>query len=275
LKAHLRAGTRECLVDLERPVSLALEMRFAGEDPRHFGAPAASSHPLAARNFSGSVAAGASCNCSTLTLTPHCNGTHTECVGHLTREPLDAFRIVPAGLLSAVLVSVEPESAALASDTSMPRPRAEDALITQRLLASAWSFAKPLAAASPIQALVIRTLPAPANARGLSSPSPYLSYEAALWMVERGIEHLIVDLPSVDRLEDEGLLTAHRVFFGLPAGARDLDRAGRPRCTITELARVPDSVADGEYLLELQVPALAGDAVPSRPLLYALEAVRS
>jgi len=29
-------------------------------------------------------------------------------------------------------------------------------------------------------------------------------------------------------------------------------------------------VPDGAYLLELQVPALSGDAVPSRPLLYRL-----
>jgi hypothetical protein len=39
---------------------------------------------------------------------------------------------------------------------------------------------------------------------------------------------------------------------------------------VTELAFIPDTLIDGAYLLELQVPALSGDAVPSRPLLYAL-----
>ena len=34
---------------------------------------------------------------------------------------------------------------------------------------------------------------------------------------------------------------------------------------------MPEALADGAYLLELQVPALGGDAVPSRPLLYALQ----
>jgi kynurenine formamidase len=101
---------------------------------------------------------------------------------------------------------------------------------------------------------------------------PYLSPEAVLWIVEQGIEHLIVDLPSVDRVEDGGHLAAHRVFFGLPAGGRDLDQARRARCTITELAYIADEMPDGEYLLTLQVPAISGDAVPSRPLLYALEA---
>jgi len=38
--------------------------------------------------------------------------------------------------------------------------------------------------------------------------------------------------------------------------------------TITELIYVPNSVTDGEYLLELQVAAFENDASPSRPVLY-------
>src|SRR5437879_7785473 len=57
--------------------------------------------------FKGSVERGASCNCELITLIPHCNGTHTECVGHLTRERLDAWRVVPAGFLPALLRSEE------------------------------------------------------------------------------------------------------------------------------------------------------------------------
>ena len=64
---------------------------------------------------------------------------------------------------------------------------------------------------------------------------------------------------------------AHRVFFGLPRGARSLALAGRLRSTVTELAYIPTAVADGPYLLEIQVPAIGGDAVPSRPLLYVVE----
>lgn len=259
----------EAEVDLGRPVSLAIEIDFAGTEPRHFGAPRASAHPFAAPGFAGSVAAGASCNCSTITLTPHCNGTHTECAGHLTVQPLDAFRVVPAGLLPARVLSVAPQASHDTDETSDPSPRADDRLITRRLLAAEWGtrFAPP-------RALVLRTLPNSTDKRHrdyTGQSAPYLSREAAQWLVERGIEHLVVDLPSVDRIEDEGRLTAHRVFFGLPPGARELPLAQRAHCTITELAYVPDSTADGEYLLELQVPALGGDAVPSRPLLYALD----
>jgi len=99
--------------------------------------------------------------------------------------------------------------------------------------------------------------------------------EAAAVLVGRGVQHLVVDVPSIDRAHDEGRLIAHRLFFGLPRGAVQLAAATRPAATITELAFIPDALADGAYLLELQVPALAGDAVPSRPRLYAVTEPRS
>lgn len=278
MRAAVRVGGRALEVDLDRAESLAIEIEFLGTEPRCFGAPPASARPLTVPGFAGRVADGGSCNCSTLQLTPHCNGTHTECAGHLTAEALDAFRIVPTGLMPAALVTVAPENAGNVRESSDPAPQAGDSLVTARLLSAAWADILPHAQAerrAAIRALVIRTLPNPPEKRSRNytgTVAPYLSREAARWLVERGIEHLVVDLPSIDRTHDAGRLTAHRVFFGLPPGATDLAGARRAHCTITELAYVPDSTADGEHLLELQVPALAGDAVPSRPLLYAVRA---
>jgi kynurenine formamidase len=266
--ARIALGGREVQVDLSRPVDLAVPLDFEGPQPRHFHAPPASARPLQVGDFSGAVASGASCNCEVITLTPHCNGTHTECVGHLTRERVDAFRVAPVGFIPALLVSVTPEAAAAAREGSDPAPLAQDRLITRRALERGWGRA-PFEA----RALIIRTLP---NASGKRSHDysaenpPYLSREAAQLLVERAILHLIVDLPSVDRTHDQGRLTAHRTFFGLPPGATALGSATRPDATITEFAYVPDTLKDGAYLLELQLPALGGDAVPSRPLLYAL-----
>ena len=121
---------------------------------------------------------------------------------------------------------------------------------------------------------MVRTLPNDidkARRDYTDSTPPYLSREAAEFLVARGIEHLVVDLPSIDRSHDEGRLTAHRVFFGLPRGASSLALAERARATVTELAYIPSEVADGPYLLQIQVPAIGGDAVPSRPLLYMFE----
>ncbi len=81
---------------------------------------------------------------------------------------------------------------------------------------------------------------------------------------------LVVDLPSLDRADDGGRLAAHRVFWGLPPGCDDAAAATRGRALVTELAYVPDSVPDGLYLLDLQVPAFGADAAPSRPVLYPL-----
>ncbi len=301
----------EVRVDLTSPISLAIDLDFSQAQPRHFGAPPATSRPFAVPGFSGSVAHGASCNCQTLTLVPHCNGTHTECVGHLTSEPVDAHRVAPLGLLPALLVSIEHVDAATTKESTEPAPRAGDKLITRQALERSWNAAAAsrvpaapagtdtraaaeartesrsqparefLASASDAQsptpfeplALVLRTLPNTPTKRHQDysdSTPPYLSREAANLLVERGIEHLVVDLPSIDRSHDEGRLTAHRIFFGLPPGSTELAQATRARATVTELAYIPDAVTDGLYLLELQVPALGGDAVPSRPLLYAL-----
>jgi len=269
VNARIAVGGRELNIDVSRPVMLALALDFAGPQPRHFGAPPASSKPFAAAGFEGSVERGASCNCELITLIPHCNGTHTECAGHLTRERLDAWRVVPAGYLPALLLSVRPEAAGAAGEGSEPAPRSNDRLITRRALERGWPASAPFEA----QALLIRTLPNSADKRTRdygSATAPYLSQEAARLLVSRGIQHLIVDVPSIDRAHDEGRLTAHRIFFGLPPGSVRLGAATRPGATITELAFMPDELADGAYLLELQVPALGGDAVPSRPLLYPL-----
>ena len=267
MNALVAVGNRQVRIDLAQAISLAIALDFADGQPRHFGAPPATSRPYAVPGFEGSVERGASCNCQTLTLIPHCNGTHTECVGHLTREPLDAHRVAPLGLVPAILVSVEPVSDPDGESTE-PAPQPGDLLITRRALERGWTN-------NPFipRALVLRTLPDTPGKRHqdyTNQTPPYLTREAAQWLVDRGIEHLVVDMPSIDRAHDEGRLTAHRLFFGLPQADTHLAHAKRAYATVTELAYIPDTVRDGPYLLEIQVPALGGDAVPSRPLLYPL-----
>jgi kynurenine formamidase len=271
LNALLQVDGREVRIDLSRPFDLSVELDFHGPQVRHFGAPRAGSRPYSVPGFPGSVARGASCNCESITLIPHCNGTHTECAGHLTQEPLYAQRIVPRGLLTALLISVRPVPSDQTPESSDPAPHADDSVVTRAALQVAWPAELPF---KPC-ALVIRTLPnEPAKrTRDYTDVTPpYLTREAAQYVVERGIEHLVVDLPSIDRAHDEGRLTAHRLFFGLPAGETALPRAARSKCTITELAYAADEAVDGPYLLEVQVPAINGDAVPSRPLLYTVAA---
>jgi hypothetical protein len=90
-----------------------------------------------------------------------------------------------------------------------------------------------------------------------------------------GVQHLVVDLPSVDREDDGGHLLAHRAWWQLPPrGSSDGAAAPPPQAlstrTITELAYVPEGVPDGAYLLNLQVAPLELDAVLNRPVLLRL-----
>lgn len=267
MNARLAIDGREVSVDLSSPYDLSVELDFERPQVRHFGAPRASSQPYSVPGFSGAVARGASCNCDSISLIPHCNGTHTECAGHLTREPLHAHRIVPRTLLPTILLSVEPVRPDQTPESTDPAPVVDDRLVTRGALQAGWPAAPPFVA----RALVIRTLPNEPAKRTrdyTDMTPPYLTRDAARYLVERGIEHLVVDLPSIDRSRDQGRLTAHRLFFGLPPGDSTLARAARSQCTVTELAYIPDVAADGPYLLELQVPAINGDAVPSRPLLF-------
>ena len=174
-----------------------------------------------------------------------------------------------APLALAVLVSVCPEPLGSAMAIAPAAAHAPtDPVITRGMLAGAASRW----VRDPWTALAVRTLPNEPGKRHRhyqgSCPAPYFTTDAMHWIVERGVTSLVVDLPSLDRADDGGTLAAHRVFWGLPAGALDARQARRGRALVTELAYVPDHVPDGLYLLDLQVPAFAADAAPSRPVLY-------
>jgi kynurenine formamidase len=259
---------RRLHADFAQPLSIAIPMDFDGPQPSFYNAPAATSRPYREPGFVGDTRAGGSCNCEQLTLVPHCNGTHTECVGHVTDDRVAITERLRGGIALALLVSVHPVAASATGEDSDPPPAATDLLLTAESLESAFT-AHPGPAP---RALVVRTLPIHATRltqayRG-SAPAPYLSRQAASWLVDHEIEHLVLDLPSADRADDHGRLTAHRLFFGLPAGGRHAHDASRPNASITELAWVAPTIHDGWYLLDLQIPAFLTDAAPSRPLLY-------
>lgn len=254
---------------------LSIPLRFGDEQLECFGAAPAREQALEAGSFVGDVRRGGSCNCSTYTITAHCNGTHTECVGHITSERLSVRDLANEILSVALLISVEPAPARQTSESTTPAPKSGDFMITRAALKAAVSKLDALLPGAELasRALVIRTLPnegAKRLRRYSEQPAPYFSAEAMQWIVAQGIEHLVVDLPSLDRAEDEGNLTAHRIFWNVPPRATSIGRDTRRQATVTELAYVPSEVADGLYLLNLQVAPFAADAAPSRPMLIAL-----
>ena len=210
-----------------------------------FSLPAASFEPFRIGSFVGSIEEGGPVRCDVVTLAPHGNGTHTECVGHIAGRSYTVDACMRELVDVATLVSVP---LALVDD---------DYVVTPENLAAAWT------ASSSSTTLVIRTMPNDSSkqTRCWSAHNPpYIRIEAMNLIVERGIRHLMVDLPSVDREEDQGALVAHHRFWQWPHDPRT-------DCTITELIFVPNDVTDGLYGVMFNVAPFHGDAAPSRPVL--------
>jgi kynurenine formamidase len=265
----LQAGGKRWTARLDQPFDLSIPLLFDGAQPGFFGAEPARATALSAGSFVGDVQRGGSCNCYSYTVTPHCNGTHTECIGHVTADRVSIRDIAIEHFVPALLISVQPESSATTEERSEPPPQPGDLLITQRSLAAAVARAENL---DSISALIVRSLPNTPEKRrrdySTGELPAYFSAAAMQWIVSHGIDHLVVDLPSIDRSHDAGKLNGHRLFWGLAPGATDSNSARRRNATLTEMAYIEEAIPDGSYLLNLQVAPFMADAAPSRPILY-------
>jgi arylformamidase len=207
--------------------------------------------PVRVNGFVGSVSEGGSVNFRNIFFNPHGHGTHTECLGHITEEVHSVNRHLKSYFFRAQVVSVTPEQ------------RGEDKVISRKSLGS-------LLDNCSCEALVIRSLPntdAKKHKNYSATNPPYLDLDLIDVLETCGVEHLLIDLPSVDRENDNGALAFHHAFWQVPQNPRF-------HKTITELVFVPDSVPDGEYILNLQTAPFENDASPSRPLLFAVQSKR-
>ncbi|XOV78044.1 MAG: cyclase family protein [Aestuariibacter sp.] len=258
-------------VDVNDPISLAIPVHFNGQQPNHFGVPEAKERAIKEGDFVGDTREGGSCNVSEITFIPHCNGTHTESIGHIVDEKQGVAEVINNGLMPAALISVSPKAQCDVDEQYRPAPETKDCLITRQAIEQALQHYNN----TQLQAVVIRTLShqdEKLTAKyGDGIDPPFLSIDAIDYLVSRGVQHLIVDIPSVDKMYDEGLLTVHHRFWQVEEETHHLHPDSAVHRTITEMVYIADEVADGFYLLDLQVPAFMSDAAPSKPLLYRLE----
>jgi len=267
--ARITSGSVTYRVDLANPKDIAIPLDFHSGQPTAFGVPAATARPYEGGGFVGDTRRGGSCNFEELALVPHCNGTHTEGVGHIANQRISVHTIVKGGLYPSTLITVRPESATASRDTYDPPKKSDDMLITRRILSDRLAHTPP----AFLKGLVIRTLPNDDSKKTRNyteTPPAFFSVEAMRHIVELGVEHLLVDIPSLERARDEGKLTTHRIFWGISPETHDIDSQRQSMKTVTELVYVPDDIPDGPYMVSLQIPAFVSDAAPSRPLLYAV-----
>jgi len=271
MKATLHYAEGDVRVDFSRGIDLSTRIDFYGPQPNAFGIPRARSAPFKAGSFVGDTRRGGSVNCETFVLNPHGNGTHTECVGHIVDERVSVSSLLAQTILRATLISVYPEPIGTSHETYSAPHLPEDIVITARAIQNA------IGDRSPVDALILRTLPNPVSKRVQHFSGhnpPFFSDEAMRLIAGFDIQHLLVDFPSVDREEDGGMLPNHHVFWGVELGSRvaPVDLAAK---TITEMAFIPDELEDGAGVLTIQVPDLALDAAPSRPRFFRIESLAS
>jgi kynurenine formamidase len=232
----------EC--DLSKPLDISIPMQSGQDNPNAFHIQPPQFEPYRIGDFVGSVAQGGPVNCENLFINAHGNGTHTECVGHISNERITIHDSLKQFFFLAQLISVEPQNNEVNAAHVMSKLNG-----------------------SVADAVIIRTLPNTEDKliRKYSGNNPaWLEPDLCQQLRETGVQHLLVDLPSVDPEMDEGKLSAHHAFWNYP-------QLPRLQATITEMVFVPDHIEDGFYFINLQIASLQTDASPSKPVLYRLK----
>ena len=243
--AEIKYNSRKHLVDLTKPLDISIPLRDGDNNVSAWYLDPPKIFPVASENWIGSVKQGADVNFNNIHFNPHSHCTHTETAGHITEKVHSINKNLNQFFFLAEVVTIPPENIN------------EDFVITKKQLQFALGNKKR-------DAIVIRTLPNLSDKKSMqySNTNPtYILEEAAIYLREKGIKHLLIDLPSVDKEKDEGRLVSHNAFWNTSGKLR-------LNATITEFIYVPNSVKDGTYFLNLMIAAIENDASPSKPTLY-------
>ncbi len=231
-------------IDLSKPLDISIPLKSGSENPNAWYTDPPKITPVIMGDWIGNVKNGASTNFNNIAFNPHAHGTHTECVGHITKEFYSINDCLKTFFFTAEVISIRPEK------------HNEDFVITKQQLKEK-VLRKP-------EAIILRTIPNTSDklTKHYSHTNPpYLEEEATIYLRDLGIKHLLIDQPSVDKEEDGGALVSHNAFW-------NTSNKIRFDATITEFIYVPNHIEDGLYVLNLQIASFHNDASPSKPILY-------
>ncbi len=233
-------------LDFFQPIDISIPLHSGRDCVSAWYVEPMQAEPVRMGDWVGDVKQGGSVNFRKLTFNPHGNGTHTECVGHISKEDYSINQCLKRFMFVAELITVLPEY-----------KENGDVVITKQQIEKMLGGKKP-------EALVIRTLSNPPSKLTMqysNTNPPYIEPAALSFIVDLGIDHLLFDMPSVDKEADDGKLLAHHAFWEYPQNTQQ-------QRTITELIYVPNTIFDGTYILNLQIASFENDASPSKPVLY-------
>ena len=253
MKATIQHNNTTFKIDLSKPIDISIPLTSTDDNPIAWYIDKPLIEPVKMGDWVGKVSEGSSTNFNNIFFNPHGHGTHTECLGHITKDFYSINQALKQFFFLAEVISIQPEV------------QGEDQVITKRQIEKELQSKKP-------EAIIMRTLPndeAKKSTNYSNTNPPYLDEAAAAFIRERGIKHLLIDLPSVDKEKDEGKLLAHKAFWNVK-DVNTLNTDAVHDATITEMIYVNDEVKDGSYLLNLQIASFENDASPSKPVLYKL-----
>lgn len=243
--ATIEYKSKRLKIDLSKPLDISMPLRASKSNVNAWYIPEPKIEPEKDGEWVASVKEGACVNFNNIYFNPHGHGTHTECVGHITEKVYSINENLKQFFFFAEVITVAPEC------------YNGDSVISKKQIQFALGNKKR-------EALVIRTIPNIKDklSRQYSNTNPpYLLKEAAIYLREKGISHLLIDLPSIDKEKDGCQLLAHNAFWNTKGKLR-MD------ATITELIYVPNHVDDGTYFINIQIAPFENDATPSKPVLY-------
>ena len=244
-------------IDLSKPIDISIPLTNTDENPIAWYIEKPVIEPVVFGDWIGNVSEGkSSTNFNNIFFNPHGHGTHTECLGHITNDFYSINQSLKQFFFFTKLITVEPEKVG------------DDWVIMKELVEKAMRTSASLSVTT--EALIVRTLPNQKDKKSRkysNTNPPYLSEEAAIFIRESEIQHLLIDLPSVDKEHDEGKLLAHKAFWNVK-DTLNLNPDARLNATITEMIYVRDEIEDGDYILNLQIASFENDASPSKPILY-------
>lgn len=253
MKATIQHNNTTFKIDLSKPIDISIPLTSTDDNPIAWYIDKPLIEPVKMGDWVGKVSEGSSTNFNNIFFNPHGHGTHTECLGHITKDFYSINQALKQFFFLAEVISIQPEV------------QGEDQVITKRQIEKELQSKKP-------EAIIMRTLPndeAKKSTNYSNTNAPYLDEAAATFIRDRGIKHLLIDLPSVDKEKDEGKLLAHKAFWNVK-DVNTLNTDAVHDATITEMIYVNDEVKDGSYLLNLQIASFENDASPSKPVLYKL-----
>ncbi|WP_435313133.1 cyclase family protein [Cellulophaga fucicola] len=248
MKAVIKVRTKNYTINLNEGLDISMPLKGSESNVNAWYVDAPVIEPHTEEGFVGAVKQGASVNFNNISFNPHAHGTHTECAGHITEEFMSINQKLKQFFFLAEVITIAPEKIG------------DDFVISKKQLQYALGNKKR-------EAVVIRTIPNLSDKISMqysNTNPPYLLEDGATFLKEKGVDHLLIDLPSVDKEKDGGLLVSHRAFWNFGGKIRE-------NATITEFIYVANTIEDGSYFLNLQVAPFENDASPSRPVLYKIE----